>query len=75
MKTVIATEQTQREDAYYVRKEVFVKEQEVPVEIEIDELEDKATHFVIYNDDKSLRRPLDCGSLRDQRQSLNAFVC
>ncbi|CUB22925.1 putative N-acetyltransferase YjcF [Bacillus safensis] len=52
MKTVIATEQTQREDAYYVRKEVFVKEQEVPVEIEIDELEDKATHFVIYNDDK-----------------------
>lgn len=52
MKTVIATEQTQREDAYYVRKEVFVKEQEVPIEIEIDELEDKATHFVIYNDDK-----------------------
>lgn len=52
MKTVIVTEQTQREDAYYVRKEVFVKEQEVPVEIEIDELEDNATHFVIYNDDK-----------------------
>ena len=52
MKTVIATEQTQREDAYYVRKEVFVKEQEVPVEIETDALEDPATHLVSYNDDK-----------------------
>lgn len=51
MKTVIATAQTQREDAYYVRKEVFVKEQEVPLEIEIDELEDEAIHFVIYNDE------------------------
>ncbi|MCC9088807.1 GNAT family N-acetyltransferase [Bacillus pumilus] len=51
MKTVIAKAQTQREDAYYVRKEVFVKEQEVALEIEIDELEDEATHFVIYNDD------------------------
>lgn len=51
MKTVIATAQTQREDAYYVRKEVFVKEQEVPIEIEIDELEDEAIHFVIYNDE------------------------
>lgn len=51
MNTVIVKEQTQREDAYYVRKEVFVKEQEVPLEIEIDELEDEAIHFVIYNDD------------------------
>lgn len=51
MNTVIAKAQTQREDAYYVRKEVFVKEQEVPLEIEIDELEDDAIHFVIYNDD------------------------
>lgn len=69
MKTVIATAQTQREDAYYVRKEVFVKEQEVPLEIEIDELEDEAIHFVIYNDEMKLKQPLDCGSLKDQRQS------
>lgn len=69
MKTVIATEQTQREDAYYVRKEVFVKEQEVPVEIEIDELEDKPPILSFTMMTKSLRRPLDCGSLRDQRQS------
>lgn len=52
MKTIIAGTHTQREDAYDVRKEVFVKEQEVPLDIEIDELEDEAIHFVIYNDDK-----------------------
>ncbi|MFS0655766.1 GNAT family N-acetyltransferase [Bacillus sp. 179-C3.3 HS] len=52
METVIVSTQAQREDAYYVRKEVFVKEQAVPLEIEIDELEDKAIHFIIYNDDE-----------------------
>ncbi|MGE6631025.1 GNAT family N-acetyltransferase [Bacillus sp. NPDC077027] len=51
METVIVRTKQQLEDAYHVRKEVFVKEQQVPIEIEIDELEDVATHIVIYNDD------------------------
>ncbi|MFJ5963745.1 GNAT family N-acetyltransferase [Bacillus sp. NPDC093026] len=51
MKTVVVQTQTQREDAYFVRKEVFVKEQGVPLDIEIDELEEEAIHFVIYHDD------------------------
>ena len=70
MKTVIVTEQTQREDAYYVRKEVFVKEQEVPIEIEIDELEDKATHFVIYNDDKKPQAAARLRIIEDSKAKL-----
>lgn len=38
----------QLQDAYAVRMKVFVEEQGVPQEIEIDEFEDNATHFVVY---------------------------
>ncbi|KGA96824.1 hypothetical protein AJ85_20895 [Alkalihalobacillus alcalophilus ATCC 27647 = CGMCC 1.3604] len=41
----------QLEDAYRVRKEVFVGEQNVPIEEEIDQYEDEATHFVVYNEE------------------------
>lgn len=40
----------QREDAYIVRKTVFVGEQNVPPELEIDDLEDEAVHFVLYDE-------------------------
>ncbi|MDQ0268699.1 GNAT family N-acetyltransferase [Cytobacillus purgationiresistens] len=39
-------------DALTVRKEVFVSEQNVPEEEEIDEYENEAAHFVLYQDDK-----------------------
>ena len=39
-----------REDAYDVRFAVFVEEQGVDPDIEIDEHEDEATHFVAYAD-------------------------
>lgn len=42
--------QQELEDAYRIRMDVFVKEQHVPEEEEIDEYEPKATHFVIYED-------------------------
>jgi predicted GNAT family N-acyltransferase len=51
----------QLEDAYSVRKFVFVDEQNVPVEEEIDEYEDEATHFVLYQDDA----PIGAGRFRD----------
>lgn len=40
----------QLEDAYYVRKTVFVEEQNVPIDIEIDEHESEAAHFVLYDE-------------------------
>ena len=37
-------------DALDIRKEVFVEEQQVPVSIEIDDLEDKTLHLVGYEE-------------------------
>lgn len=38
-------------DALSIRKEVFVKEQQVPLDIEV-ESEDRCCHFVLYDDTK-----------------------
>lgn len=38
----------EKEQAFFVRTEVFVKEQNVPVEEEIDEFDDTAIHFIGY---------------------------
>lgn len=38
----------QLNDAFDIRKKVFVEEQQVPPEEEIDDLESDATHFVLY---------------------------
>jgi len=46
----IVNNQTQLEDAFSVRKKVFVEEQHVPMEEEIDQFEDSSTHFVLYDD-------------------------
>lgn len=70
MKTVIVRTQIQREDAYNVRKEVFVKEQEVPLDIEIDELEDEAIHFVIYNDNNEPQAAARLRIIEDQKAKL-----
>ncbi|GHT20386.1 GNAT family acetyltransferase [Bacteroidia bacterium] len=39
------------EDALRIRQAVFVDEQQVPPEIEIDEHEGQCVYFVLYNDD------------------------
>lgn len=39
------------EDAYEIRKKVFIEEQNVPEEIERDKLDVSSTHAVIYNDE------------------------
>lgn len=36
------------EDALSIRKTVFIKEQDVPLELEIDDLEDKCEYIVCY---------------------------
>lgn len=44
----IATTASQREDAFDVRREVFVEGQGVPEERELDGRDDEAVHFVAY---------------------------
>lgn len=50
-----------REDAYDVRFAVFVEEQGVDPDIEIDEHEEEATHFVAYADGE----PVGAARLRE----------
>lgn len=46
----IVENQKELDDAFTIRKIVFVEEQNVPLEEEIDQFEDEATHFVMYNE-------------------------
>ncbi|CRK83436.1 GNAT family N-acetyltransferase [Neobacillus massiliamazoniensis] len=48
MKLKIVENQKELEDAFIVRKTVFVGEQNVPAEEEIDQHEEESTHFVLY---------------------------
>jgi predicted GNAT family N-acyltransferase len=48
----LVTTKEQLEDAYSVRRTVFVHEQHVPLEEEIDQFEDEATHVVLYDDNE-----------------------
>lgn len=43
-----------------IRKKVFIKEQKVPLDIEIDGLDPEADHFIAYFDDK----PIGCARIR-----------
>jgi predicted GNAT family N-acyltransferase len=46
----VVANQKELEDAFSIRKTVFVEEQNVPLEEEIDAYEGKAEHFVMYNE-------------------------
>ena len=46
----LVTTAEDRDAAYAVRTDVFVSEQGVPVELELDELDETADHFVAYDD-------------------------
>ncbi|MBB5326097.1 putative GNAT family N-acyltransferase [Anoxybacillus tepidamans] len=48
------------QDALFVRQKVFVEEQHVPVEEEVDSFEDEAVHFVLYDQNK----PVGAGRFR-----------
>ncbi|MFB6232744.1 MAG: GNAT family N-acetyltransferase [Haloarculaceae archaeon] len=49
-------------DAFAVRRAVFVDEQDVPEEIEMDDADDRATHFVVY--DTARGEPVGAARLR-----------
>lgn len=50
----------QLEDAFTVRRAVFVQEQQVPEEEEIDQFEDDSTHVVLYDN----KEPVGAGRVR-----------
>ncbi|MCA1056704.1 GNAT family N-acetyltransferase [Rossellomorea aquimaris] len=51
MKVEVAVSESQVSDVFEIRKNVFVHEQNVPLEEEIDRFEDESTHFVLYDGD------------------------
>lgn len=57
----IARSDIERDDAFYVRKKVFVDEQGVPITLEIDEYDQTANHFIVYIDDN----PIGAGRIRE----------
>ncbi|GAE24785.1 GNAT family acetyltransferase YjcF [Halalkalibacter wakoensis JCM 9140] len=54
MNVVKVTTKDQLQEAYKIRTEVFVEEQNVPIEEEIDQHEQEAIHFVLYNQTKAV---------------------
>ncbi|MFD0772272.1 GNAT family N-acetyltransferase [Bacillus sp. CGMCC 1.60114] len=50
MQIIVVQNEKQLEDAFSVRKQVFVDEQNVSAEEEYDEYEDVAKHVVLYDD-------------------------
>lgn len=61
MNVKIVKDKQQLEDAFSIRKTVFVEEQKVDIEEEIDQFEDHSTHFVLYDD---LEKPVAAGRFR-----------
>ncbi len=60
MKVIQVSNDKERAAAFLIRQKVFVEEQKVPLEEEIDSFEDEALHFVAYHNDK----PVGAGRLR-----------
>ena len=60
MKVMKVESDEQLRDAFKVRTKVFVHEQGVPNELEIDEHENDSTHFVMYHEDE----PIGAGRFR-----------
>jgi len=60
LKAVHVTTQQELEDAFSVRNQVFVEEQKVPEELEIDEYENTSTHVVLYDG----KEPIGAGRIR-----------
>ncbi len=62
----VATSDHEREDAYSVRRKVFVDEQGVPLSLELDYLDLTAAHFVVYSEDT----PIGAGRIRETSEGI-----
>lgn len=68
MSTKIVETEQEKNKIYHIRKTVFVEEQHVPIEEEIDQYEEEAIHFICYEKDQAvgagrLRFIDQCGKL------------
>lgn len=63
----------EKEQAFDVRRKVFVDEQGVPLHIEMDEFDDSAVHFVGYN----LEQPIAAARIRETESGIGKIerVC
>lgn len=58
--TIVSADQ-ELQDAFFVRRKVFVEEQRVPLSLEIDEFDETASHFVVYEK----KSPIGAGRIRE----------
>ncbi|KMK96753.1 acetyltransferase [Rossellomorea marisflavi] len=58
--TKIVSTEEQLQEVFSIRKSVFVEEQNVPAEDEIDQYEEESTHFLLYDED----HPVGAGRFR-----------
>jgi predicted GNAT family N-acyltransferase len=56
-----ATSDLEQEDAFSVRRQVFVEEQGVPLDLELDHFDKTAAHFVVYSSES----PIGAGRFRE----------
>ena len=49
IKVKIATTDIDKAQCYELRKQVFVREQNVPIELEMDKHDNTAIHFIVYD--------------------------
>lgn len=61
MAVYVITTEEDLESAYSIRKKVFVEEQQVPLELEMDEYDKEAIHFLCTNE---LNEPIGTSRLR-----------
>jgi predicted GNAT family N-acyltransferase len=60
VKVKVVSNNEELQDAYSVRKKVFIEEQNVPAEEEIDQYENDSEHFVLYDNEV----PIGAGRFR-----------
>src|SRR5690606_40702304 len=68
LKVKITENQLEKEQAFDIRRKVFVEEQQVPIHIEMDEHDDSAIHFVGYQ----LEQPIAAGRIDRKSTRLNS---
>ncbi len=60
LKIEVASTEEQLKSAFHIRMQVFVEEQQVPMELEVDEHEAESIHFILYDGEL----PIGTGRLR-----------
>ena len=65
LKIKIVENKNELTKVFEIRKTVFIKEQNVPYNIEIDGLDPEAEHFIVYLDDK----PIGCARIRTEKNN------